>query len=233
MANGRVLSMMLSVNHCTCTICGAQEFRPGFLGRMTNGLPPECAACGCLERHRIVRALYERVRPLLSQWSALQFAPDASTDAKWFRQFRGAVYGSATAVDMMDTGLPDASFDIVISNHVLEHVSDDTKALREMLRIVGSKGIIHLTVPSPLWRWETVDWGFADPDRNLHYRDYGADFASYVLRRLSGCQALSVTTSDPVTGIADILYLFSAHEERLAALGAVWQRLPVAVVRHI
>lgn len=180
----------------------------------------------------MVRSLYEKITPMLKRWRALQFAPDQSTNPSWFAEFRGSTYGTSDGLDMMDTKLPDAAFDIVISNHVLEHVSDDGQALREMIRLVGGAGIVQVTIPSPVWRWETLDWGFADPDKNWHYRDYGADFPSYALRHLGECQCLSASVCDPVTGLADVVYFFSRTPDRLADMAAIWQRIPIALVRH-
>jgi len=48
---------------------------------------------------------------------------------------------------------PDASFDIVVSNHVIEHVGDDTAQrhhLRELRRVMRDDGIGYLAVPN---RW--------------------------------------------------------------------------------
>lgn len=39
-------------------------------------------------------------------------------------------------LDIQDTKLPDCSYDLIICNHVLEHVDDYQKALEEMYRIL-------------------------------------------------------------------------------------------------
>lgn len=51
----------------------------------------------------------------------------------------------------------DASFDILISNHVLEHVGDRTAQLRhlcEMKRVLAAAGIGYLATPS---RWQLIE----------------------------------------------------------------------------
>jgi SAM-dependent methyltransferase len=58
-----------------------------------------------------------------------------------------------------DTCLPyaDASFDIVISNHVIEHVGekvDQIKHLMELKRVLANHGVGYLAVPS---RWMLVE----------------------------------------------------------------------------
>ena len=46
-----------------------------------------------------------------------------------------------------DTGLNDDSYDMIICNHVLEHVSDYKKALRELYRMVRPGGRVLLSFP--------------------------------------------------------------------------------------
>lgn len=43
---------------------------------------------------------------------------------------------------------PDASFDVVYSSHVLEHVASENKALEEMKRVLKPEGILIIGVPT-------------------------------------------------------------------------------------
>lgn len=213
-----------------CSICGGSAFTPGFGGRIANGVMPRCDGCSSVERHRIVHALYQPLKPLLKDWRVLQYAPDVSLDPEWFGSFRGSVYGGETSLDMMRTGLDDASFDLVVSNHVLEHVEDDRAALRESLRVVGEAGVVHVCVPAPTYRWETSDWGFADPHRNFHYRDYGADFPQRVLEAIVDVKAVAVAGFDRTTHVCDLIYFFSASAKTLSALAGLWCAKGIPVV---
>ena len=131
----------------------------------------------------------------------------------------------------MDTGLSNDSLDLIISNHVLEHVQNDIKSLKELLRVVGMEGVLHITVPTPTYRWQTVDWGFPDPKIAGHYRDYGADFPQNVIHNIDGLEAASVVGFDPVTGAGDLVYFFSFSREKLALLGNLWKKNQVPVTR--
>lgn len=173
------------------------------------------------------------VAPLLKECKALQFAPDSSVNKQWFSEYVGSVYGSENSLNMMETGLDDGRFDLVISNHVLEHVPGDIAAIREMVRVAGQDGVVSLTVPTPTMRWETLDWGWADPSINYHYRDYGADFPHRIGKEIPGLQIVSICGQDPVTGIHDIVYLISASESRLNKWAGIWAKVPVPLVRHI
>jgi SAM-dependent methyltransferase len=90
------------------------------------------------------------------------------------------------------TAIPfeDASFDVLISHHMLEHIPDDTKALSEFARVLRPGGVALLAVPQnhaaehtdedlsaidPMARF----WRFTGFD---HCRLYGRDFADRVAR---------------------------------------------------
>ncbi len=46
-------------------------------------------------------------------------------------------------------------FDIIISNHTIEHLPCSTKHLAEVHRVLNSEGIIYLATPNRLFPWET------------------------------------------------------------------------------
>ena len=48
---------------------------------------------------------------------------------------------------LMDAGLSDRGFDVVIMRHVLEHVPDPRALLAETRRILGGRGALFLTIP--------------------------------------------------------------------------------------
>lgn len=47
-----------------------------------------------------------------------------------------------------------ASIDIVISNHVIEHVENNTLHIKEISRVLKQAGIVYLATPNRLWPWE-------------------------------------------------------------------------------
>jgi len=51
---------------------------------------------------------------------------------------------------------PAGAFDAVITSEVLEHITDDTAALAEMVRVLRPGGVLAATVPS--WLPEKVSW---------------------------------------------------------------------------
>jgi ubiquinone/menaquinone biosynthesis C-methylase UbiE len=50
-------------------------------------------------------------------------------------------------MDLADISVGDESFDVIICNHVLEHIIDDHKAMTELYRVLKPKGWAILQVP--------------------------------------------------------------------------------------
>ncbi|MCB1773747.1 MAG: class I SAM-dependent methyltransferase [Gammaproteobacteria bacterium] len=48
----------------------------------------------------------------------------------------------------------DHAFDVVVSNHVIEHVPDAANHLREIHRVVRPGGTVYLATPNRWWPWE-------------------------------------------------------------------------------
>lgn len=53
--------------------------------------------------------------------------------------------------DIAETGFADGSFDLIYSNHVLEHVPRLSTALREIQRIGAPACVYAFSMPTPLW----------------------------------------------------------------------------------
>jgi hypothetical protein len=82
---------------------------------------------------------------------------------------------------------------------VLEHVRDDIKAIRELVRILSPQGFALLIVPRTESGTTTEDWAFADPARNFHYRGYGRDFDSKLASAVPEAHVIAAADRDPVT----------------------------------
>lgn len=48
----------------------------------------------------------------------------------------------------------DATFDVVVSNHVIEHTGDPTLHLQEIHRVLRPRAVAYLATPNRLWPWE-------------------------------------------------------------------------------
>lgn len=114
-----------------------------------------CPVCESLPRHRILASWMNENTDRLSGKKILHFAQEKSL-RKWFANHRidcltADLYKRADLqINIEETGLEDASFDVVICNHVLEHAQDHKKALKELHRIIRQKGMIIVSFPTDL-----------------------------------------------------------------------------------
>lgn len=111
-----------------------------------------CPVCKALPRHRMLAAWSDRHKELFKEAEILYFAPEYSM-MLWMRRngitcTTADLYDKADLkIDIQDTGLPEVSYDVVIANHVLEHVDNFKKALREIYRILSQNGCFICSFP--------------------------------------------------------------------------------------
>ena len=150
-----------------------------------------CAHCGSRERHRLLWLwVTEGDGNRLAGKRILHFAPE-----KALRQVLAGYPGYETAdllqrgvthrVDIARLPMESGTYDAVIANHVLEHIDDDRRAMRELFRILRRNGTALITVPVNPAREATYEnAAITDPvEREAHFnapdhrRFYGLDFA--------------------------------------------------------
>jgi SAM-dependent methyltransferase len=111
-----------------------------------------CPTCGASDRDRLYHLYAERHLPKDRLTRILDFAP-SRTFSPYLRDRPHVSYRSADlmmadvddVVDIMDLSIyPDESIDFFMCSHVLEHVSDDRRALAELYRVLapGGRGIV-------------------------------------------------------------------------------------------
>jgi len=87
-------------------------------------------------------------------------------------------------MDLTDIPYPDGFFDAVYCSHVLEHIPDDQRAMKELCRVLSVSGWAILQVPLDLNREKTFeDDSIQPPDERErafgqfdHVRVYGKDY---------------------------------------------------------
>jgi SAM-dependent methyltransferase len=174
-----------------CPCCGGR-FRAFVPYRIGGAHDSICPRCGSLRRTRLL-LLYLRERTNLFQDAlrVLHVAPEAGLQ-DLLRAVPTLDYTSIDldspiamhAMDVTDLRYEDHRFDVILCSHVLEHVIDDRKAMREFFRVLrpGGWAIIQSpvrrdsgttvedpTVVSPRDRARL----FGQPD---HVRLYGRDY---------------------------------------------------------
>ena len=125
-----------------------------------------CPVCSSLPRHRILAKWCEENKDKLVSSKILYFAPERGMTT-WLKANK-IRYTTADLfawdvdlkLDIQATGLPDGAYDVVICNHVLEHVGSYMTALKEIRRILSPDGMLICSFPVSL-DVDTVD---EDPD---------------------------------------------------------------------
>jgi SAM-dependent methyltransferase len=77
-------------------------------------------------------------------------------------------------IDLLDIDAEDGEFDLVLCNHVLEHVPDDRKAMRELARVLSPQGRAILQVPIS-WKLQKTDEGDGSESPQERIRRFGQD----------------------------------------------------------
>src|SRR5205823_10364596 len=106
------------------------------------------------------------------------------------------------AMDITAIQFPDESFDVIYCSHVLEHVPDDRRAMREFHRVLKTGGWAILLVPITAER-TVEDPSVLDPAERLrlfgqedHVRRYGPDYTDRL--REAGFEVAEVAVTDLV-----------------------------------
>ncbi|MBQ5725919.1 MAG: class I SAM-dependent methyltransferase [Alistipes sp.] len=182
-----------------CPLCGCRrrKFLPyGYVTQREDALCPNCLA---LERHRLLWLWLVREsdigRGAMALPKLLHAAPEVALMRKFRKMYASAPDRYVTAdlespladmhFDIQQIPLADGEFDAVICNHILEHVEDDRKAVREIFRILRPGGWAVLLAPVDLGREHTFeDDTITDPAERTrifgqydHRRIYGRDYA--------------------------------------------------------
>jgi SAM-dependent methyltransferase len=177
-----ILATALKGNTYTDPIDGKsfKNFLPyGYGHQRNNVLAPGTLS---LERHRLLWLYLKKV---------LQFAPEQA----FYKRFRNQENLDYTTTDLYSPladvkadicNLPfeDNAYDLILCNHVLEHIPDDTKAMQELYRVLKPGGMAILQIPQDLNRATTFeDDSITDPKERAqifgqydHVRVYGRDY---------------------------------------------------------
>lgn len=124
------------------------------MGHRKNVLCPKCFS---KDRERLV---YLFIKSLLKKKlinydsKIIHFAPERSLEKNLFRKkFNNYITADISGnkvdfiLDLQNLSFTQSNFDLVICNHVLEHIEDDKKALKNIFNLLSPGGLAILQVP--------------------------------------------------------------------------------------
>lgn len=229
----KILGILNKGTAVTCPICDShyRKFLPyGRLKPRENALCPNCQS---LERHRLMWLyLRDRTDFFTPGKHVLHIAPEACFIQR-FEKLHGDHYITAdiesplakVKMDIHQIPFADNTFDVILCNHVLEHVNDDLLAMRELCRVLKPGGFAILQVPFyfPLPDHTFTDLTITNPrererlfGQSDHVRRFGKDYADRL--RASGFRV----TEDNYVGTLDeaAAYRYGVFTNELIYVGS-------------
>ncbi len=209
----RISALFYKGNNVECPVCSSRfrKFLPyGHNIIRENVLCPKCLS---LERHRLLWLfLKNKTNFFTAKLKVLHVAPEQCFYSR-FKKLENLDYITAdmespianVRLDIQRMPFNDNVFDVVICNHVLEHVENDCKAMAEILRVMKKGGFAVMHVPMNL----NMDNTYEDPSitspkerekhfrQKDHYRLYGRDFPERVKK--AGFKITEVNYTDELS----------------------------------
>ena len=185
----KVCILPLRGNRFYCPVCerGFRKFYKFGINPRPNA---RCPGCGSLERHRLlwVALCHLQDKGVIQRGGRLlHIAPEPCLAEKFKQKYDYLSIDldgkkAMMAMDITAMTFKDKAFDIIVCNHVLEHIPDDKKAIKEIYRVLKSGGWASIQVPikGDITR---EDLSITDPKERIrlygqedHVRYYGRDF---------------------------------------------------------
>ncbi|MFA6742506.1 MAG: methyltransferase domain-containing protein [Arcobacteraceae bacterium] len=176
-----------------CPICETthKEFNQfGYIPR-NDAL---CPNCGSLERHRLSWLVIKDkiANKDIANKNFLHIAPEKIFMEKFTNLFNknyltADLYNKSAKIKMDITNIeyPEESFDYIYCSHVLEHIQDDRKAMKELCKVLKKDGWAILLVPITTEGPTEEDFLITDPKERMkhyghpdHVRNYGNDYTN-------------------------------------------------------
>jgi SAM-dependent methyltransferase len=178
-------------NKVECPVCEStfRKFLPYGVNSRSNVLCPTCLS---LERHRLIWLYLQNQSDFLTRPRRLMHVAPEQCFYNRFKKLTHIDYVTADLespladyhFDLHEIPFEENSFDMILCNHVLEHVTDDRKVMSEFLRVLKPGGFAILQVPLEPHRPTTYeDPSITDPrerekafGQKDHLRVYGLDY---------------------------------------------------------
>jgi SAM-dependent methyltransferase len=189
-----IIAFYLKGNKYTDPIDGKsfRKFLPyGYENQRENALSPSTLS---LERHRLLWLFLKDETTFFTskeKQKVLHIAPEQCF-LDIFRKQQNIEYITSDLesqiadikADICNLPFKNNTFDVVFCNHVLEHITDDTKAMQELYRVLKPNGMGIFQIPQDLSREKTFEDNTITDQKERtkifgqydHVRVYGRDY---------------------------------------------------------
>lgn len=201
-----------------------QHIHSPFQYETLNWLEYSCPLCGAPDRDRLYALYFLTYRDSLPDTiNLLDFAPSRALQA-FLKKINGVSYKSADLyMDNVDdkvdiekmTLYADNTFDFIICSHVLEHVVNDSAAIKEIKRVLKPSGKAILMAPISLGLQETLEnatikkvedrWKFYGQDDHLRF------YSKAGFRNLILDNGLNLTEYNSTDFGKEVFFKFGIH----------------------
>ena len=185
-----------------CNICGYRFSKFAKFG--ISQREAKCPVCDSLERHRHLYVYISALFNKLEEKKILHFAPEKilkdifkSSNSKYYDadiDNKKATY----QIDITNIPYEDNFFDYIFCVHVLEHISNDIKAMEEIYRVLHPNGVAFLCVP--IFKEFLEDLSVTNAEDRLHLygqRDHVRKYDINTFKNRLKSVNFSIEISDP------------------------------------
>lgn len=199
-----------------CPICGNNN----DFDSVNNRDNARCRVCLSMERTRLLYLLLYKMNVLKKGMKVMHIAPEAGLRFQLYNIFKEDYHACDFDISRYDNQIspiykidlcndiqrfPSNTFDIIIHNHVIEHLPIPlTGVFHHLQRILKPNGYHFFTIPV-IKGWTSEDIHETDPRvreqrflQDDHYRIFGTEDVVNLIKNWTG-------TSDPVIKVSDYL----------------------------
>lgn len=166
----KLISIFFIGNNYECNIC---NFKMSNFIKLSNN-DRLCPKCASLPR---TRRLWNILEPNILNKTILHFSPSPSMRKKidligcvnYVTSDYVGEFNADKNLNIESIDEPDETYDVIICFHVLEHIENDLKAMKELKRILKPNGLCYIQTPFKEGETYENDEIKTDEERLIHF----------------------------------------------------------------